>query len=120
MAQASIALGQYTNPQLLLAGATVRIGYPLSSSKNTKVQSFFDGTWYSNKVLWQMKTKDFHGFPESVKVFEKNGRITPLKGGDGIMRNKLRIPGTYQGKDVFFEFIKEPNGEINHRLFKPY
>lgn len=65
-----------------------------------------------------MELKDFHGFPESVKAFEKNGVILPLKGGDGIMRMKLKIPGTYKARNGFFEFIKEPNGEINHRFFK--
>ena len=39
-----------------------------------------------------MELKDFHGFPESVKAFEKNGVILPLKGGDGIMRMKSLIP----------------------------
>ena len=95
VAQASIALGQYSNPELLLAGAAAGvIGYSnissqtFSSKKISITQSFFDGTWYSEKVLLQIKSKDFHGFPESVKAFEKNGIVTPLKGGDGIMRLK--------------------------------
>ena len=35
------------------------------------------------------------------------------------IRTKLSIPGSYKGKEGVFEFIKEPNGDINHRLFKP-
>ena len=31
----------------------------------------------------------------------------------------LEIRGNYKGKDGFFEFIKEQNGEINHRYFRP-
>ncbi len=65
-----------------------------------------------------MKNGDFHSFPESVEAFEKDGIITKIQGNDGIIRDKLSIPGTYKGKDGFFEFIKEPNGDINHRFFK--
>ena len=32
----------------------------------------------------------------------------------------LEIRGSYKGKDGCFQFIKEQNGEINHRLFVPY
>lgn len=31
----------------------------------------------------------------------------------------LKIPGRYRGKNGNFEFIKEPDGSMNHRLFKP-
>lgn len=30
------------------------------------------------------------------------------------------LRGNYKGKDGVFEFIKEQNGEINHRYFRPY
>lgn len=31
----------------------------------------------------------------------------------------LTIPGGYKGREGSFEFIKDANGAINHRLFKP-
>jgi hypothetical protein len=81
--------------------------------------SFFSGTKYTNKVLGQMKTEAFHAFPESVTAFEKSGVISTIKGGDGLMRQILKIPGEYGGKKGFFEFIKEADGAINHRFFRP-
>ena len=67
-----------------------------------------------------MNKGDYHSFPRSVEAFENDGLIVPLRGGDGIMRQKLIIPGWYRGKYGNFEFIREPNGEISHRLFRPY
>ena len=66
-----------------------------------------------------MKKGDFHAFPESVKAFEKSGIVSTIKGGDGVARGMLKIPGKYKGRQGFFEFIKESSGSINHRLFKP-
>ncbi|WP_438266277.1 RHS repeat domain-containing protein [Leptospira santarosai] len=82
-------------------------------------KSFFDGTKYSNKVLGQMKRGDNHAFPESVKVFEKNGTVSKITGGDGVTREMLKIHGEYGRSKGNFEFIKESNGTINHRLFRP-
>lgn len=65
-----------------------------------------------------MKQNDYHSFPESVRAFESAGTVSRIKGGDGIIRTKLSIPGAYNGREGFFEFIKEPNGDINHRLFR--
>ena len=42
-----------------------------------------------------------------------------IKGSYGITRQKLEIPRGYKGKEGIFEYIKEPNGNINHCLFKP-
>ena len=84
-----------------------------------KADDFFKGTKYTNKVKGQMKQNDFHAFPESVKGFQGAGKVSKLKGGDGVVRQKLEIPGGYKGKEGNFEFIKEPNSTINHRLFKP-
>lgn len=66
-----------------------------------------------------MKQDDFHSFPESVTGFQDAGKVTKLKGGDGVVRDKLEIPGNYRGRDGNFEFIKEPDNTINHRLFRP-
>lgn len=71
-------------------------------------------------VLEQMKKGDFHAFPESVTGVQDAGKVSKITGGDGIIRDKLEIPGNYRGKDGVFEFIKEADGSINHRLFKPY
>jgi len=91
---------------------------PTPGIKGGLGQSFFAGTKYSNKVLGQMKMGDFHAFPESVIAFEKSGVLTTIKGGDGITRQILKIPGEYGGKKGFFEFIKEADGTINHWFFR--
>lgn len=80
---------------------------------------FFEGAKYSERVLAQMRGADFHAFPEIVKNYANVGRITAIKGGDGIVRWMLRIPGSYQGRKGVFEFIKGPDGIITHRLFNP-
>ncbi|NBB12037.1 filamentous hemagglutinin N-terminal domain-containing protein [Pseudomonas sp. SLFW] len=87
--------------------------------ENSVAADFFAGTKYTNKVLAQIKTGDLHAFPESVKTFQTAGQITKITGGDGVVRDRLQIPGEYRGKQGVFEFIKEPDGAINHRLFKP-
>jgi hypothetical protein len=78
---------------------------------------FFAGTRYSEKVLGQ--TDKFHAFPESVESFQNAGKVTKITGGDGITREMLTIEGEYGSKKGFFEFIKEPDGLIKHRLFRP-
>jgi filamentous hemagglutinin len=40
-------------------------------------------------------------------------------GRDGVKRLWLEIPGRYRGRDGVFQFIKEADGTINHRLFVP-
>jgi hypothetical protein len=84
-----------------------------------KANDFFEGTKYTNKVKGQMKQDDYHSFPESVKGFQDSRKISKLNGGDGVVRDKLEIPGSYRGQDGRFEFIKEPDNTINHRLFRP-
>jgi RHS repeat-associated protein len=84
-------------------------------------KSFFRGTQYSPKVLKQMKggAGEFHSFPEIVKNYEVLGTVRKTKGGDGVVRDMLVIPGGYGGKNGNFEFIKELDGTINHRFFNP-
>jgi hypothetical protein len=82
-------------------------------------EDFFDGTKYSDKVKLQMRQGDFHGFPESVEAFQRYGEVTTIIGGDGKIRQKLEIPGSYRGMPGKFEFIKESDGTINHRFFRP-
>lgn len=45
--------------------------------------------------------------------------MSEITGGDGVKRWKLEIPGNYRGEDGIFEYIKNPDGSINHRLFIP-
>ena len=92
----------------------------LSSIVKHPEKSFFENTRYTGKVKRQMLNNDYHSFPESVTAFEENGQVIQIIGGDGIKRSKLTIPGWYRGKNGVFEFIKEPNGDINHRLFSPF
>jgi len=79
---------------------------------------FFAGTRYTDKVIGQMKQGDFHAFPESVTAFQDAGALSKLTGRDGLVRDMLKIPGEYRGKEGNFEFIKEADGSINHRLFR--
>ena len=86
-----------------------------------KRNDFFKGTWYSDRVLGNMfNTSDaFHSFPENVKAFQMDGVVTPLKGKDGVIVPILKIPGSYRGREGYFEFIKERDEMINHRFFRP-
>jgi len=48
--------------------------------------------------------------------------VTIFKGGDGVdgvSRTKIELNGRYGGKEGTFEWIVEPNGTVNHRLFVP-
>lgn len=87
----------------------------------TAENGFFQGTRYSQKVLEQMRRGpgEFHSFPESVTAFESAGTVRSITGGDGVVRQMLEIPGSYGGRDGMFQFIKEADGTINHRLFVP-
>lgn len=84
-----------------------------------KAESFFNGSKYTQKVKKQASSGDYHSFPQSVDGFAKYGTVSKITGRDGIVRDKLEIPGSYRGKKGIFEYIREPNGEINHRLFVP-
>lgn len=53
-----------------------------------------------------------------------SGSIKTITGGDNITREMLEIPGSYttaggEVKEGVFQFIKEVDGTINHRLFVP-
>lgn len=81
--------------------------------------SFMKNTSYTNKVKWQMKKGDNHSFPKNVDDLASYGKVSTIKGGDGVHRLKLSIPGIYKGKVGNFVYIKEAGGKINHRLFEP-
>ncbi|MFP4370526.1 MAG: hypothetical protein ACLFR2_13185 [Candidatus Kapaibacterium sp.] len=73
-----------------------------------KANSFFKGTHYSKKVYKQMEMNDFHGFPENARAFEKDGIRDIIKGGDGVYRERLRIPGTYKNKKDILNGLRNP------------
>lgn len=105
--------------EALIVGGVRSLAIEATVAKEAGVATdFFAGTKYTDKVLGQMKQGDLHAFPESVKGFQEAGQISKLTGGDGVVRDMLKIPGEYRGKEGFFEFIKEVDGAINHRFFR--
>jgi len=102
-----------------LGGASLVAGAGALAKGSDAAADFFAGTKYSDKVVAQMKQGDFHDFPESVKAFQDSGSVSKITGGDGVTRDLLTIPGGYRGREGSFEFIKEGDGGINHRGFKP-
>jgi hypothetical protein len=92
---------------------------PITSSEAQSItaQNFFDETQYTSKVRSQAASGDHHGFPQAVDAFFSEGTVTPIVGGDGVTRWNLTIPGSYNGKIRVFEYIHNPEGTINHRLF---
>ena len=77
------------------------------------------------KVLKQMEPDprtglpDYHGFPKIVDNYASGGTKTVIEGGDGVLRTKVEVPGSYNGKDGVFEWIIEPDNTVNHRFFNP-
>ncbi|HFQ7088560.1 TPA: hemagglutinin repeat-containing protein [Raoultella planticola ATCC 33531] len=111
--------GIFINPRPVESTGTIYISE--SSNKNTSISAgdFFKGTTYTDKVKQQASSGDFHSFPESVDGHAHQGTISIITGGDGVERLKLEISGSYRGREGIFEYIREPNGTINHRLFVP-
>jgi len=116
----------YLNAALGFAAGPLLIAAIGESAPLLGEQSFFRGTYYSQKVLAQAArgAGEFHSFPDSVAAFEESGTVTKIVGGDGKAYTSLKIPGSYQGTngnwyDGFFHFIKDEAGQINHRLFEP-
>ncbi|CNE08556.1 MULTISPECIES: hypothetical protein [Yersinia] len=110
--------GVYINPrptQPDVNGST----YISESGEEINAGSFFNGTKYTDKVKQQASSGDYHSFPESVDGHSAQGTVTEITGGDGIKRWKLEISGSYKGNDGVFEYIRNPDGSINHRLFIP-
>ena len=85
------------------------------------VDNPLDGTQYTSKVREQVAngTDWHHAFPESVDGFAGIGKKTKFTGGDGVVRTRIELNGNYRGKDGYFEWIVEPNKQVNHRKFIP-
>ena len=98
-----------------VAFVAYKLGRDISSASNP-----LNGTQYTPKVLEQMRSGDYHSFPRLVDTFGQHGRTTQIIGGDGITRTKLEILGSINGRSGVFEYIVEPNGSVNHRLFRPF
>ena len=89
-----------------------------SSNKVTVNSNPLSNIQYTDKVLNQATLDDFHGFPECADAFGADGVVTKITGGDGIVRTKVEISGSYKGKDGVFQYIIEPDGvTCNHRCF---
>lgn len=73
---------------------------------------------YTSKVKMQMELGDNHSFPKIVDNYGSIGFKEKIVGGDGNLRTKISIPGSYNGKIGLFEYIIESDGTCNHRLFK--
>ena len=81
-------------------------------------KTYFNGARYSGKVLGQMKSGDFHGFPRSADGYAtKFGKWSNKVGGDGRNYQWLKMKGSYRGQQGTFEYIKDADGVINHRYF---
>ncbi|MEX3634725.1 hypothetical protein [Paraburkholderia sp. BR14320] len=107
----------------LLGGSSTKSAAATEGATNSAgpvtAQNFFDGSQCTSKVLNQAASGDHHGFPQSVDAFSGEGTVSQIVGGDGVTRSMLTIPGTYNGKTGVFEYIRNPDGTINHRLFVP-
>ncbi|GKS77989.1 hypothetical protein AVME950_23855 [Acidovorax sp. SUPP950] len=81
---------------------------------------YFEGTRYSERVLGQIKSGDFHGFTRSVEAFAQYGKVSVVtQPSTGLSKEMLNITGSYRGVQGTFEFIKHESGVIYHRLFRP-
>ncbi|MCI4005124.1 hypothetical protein [Dickeya dianthicola] len=111
--------GIFINPRPVENTGTSYISESSDKRSSISAGDFFKGTAYTDKVKNQASSGDYHSFPESVDAHAGQGTVSVITGGDGIERLKLEISGNYRGKEGIFEYIREPNGSINHRLFVP-
>ncbi len=85
-----------------------------------------ENTTYEPKVIKQIQPNvktgklNYHGFPDIVDNYAGNGTQKTIVGGDGLVRTKIELEGSYGGKPGKSEWIIESNNKINHRLFVPY
>jgi hypothetical protein len=95
-----------------------RIGARLLRSADDGIGAL-RGTRYTSKVLDDIDRADFHAFPLEVDNFVEGASVSSIRGGDGVIRRKVSLPGHYRGRDGTFEWLIEPDKTINHRFFQP-
>ena len=84
-----------------------------------QAEAFFHNTSISRHVRQNAGKQDFHDFPKQVQNYAGDGKVFLQKGADGRMYEHLRISGGLRHRDGTFEFIKNPDGELTHQLFRP-
>lgn len=120
---------EFTGAAALTKGASAAVGLGTSLASNLSrdaaAANFFREATYSPKVLGQMSRGpgEFHSFPEAVTAFARDGTLTRTLGGDGRAYQTLEIRGGYSSNNNsyngIFQFIKDDQNVINHRLFVP-
>ncbi|WP_440841486.1 RHS repeat domain-containing protein [Pseudoxanthomonas sp. 22568] len=93
-----------------------------AASGDKMAARFFDGAKYSERILAQ--TDKFHAFPAAADGFaSKFGEVKFVTDSRGASVEMLTMRGEMQGSKGWvrgtFEYIKNKNNEIYHRLFKP-
>lgn len=58
-------------------------------------------------------------FPRHIDSIATKNDVSKMTGGDGTVRTLVEMQGNVNGKPDVFQYIIEPNGTINHRLFMP-
>ncbi len=108
----------------LIVGAGTTAGVArVARSGGTGKANPLEGATYTGKVRQQIRpnqrtgTTDNHGFPLVVDNFAGRGTTRQITGGDGVVRTRVELSGSYRGKEGTFEWIVEPDGTVNHRLF---
>ena len=89
--------------------------------ENITNQNFFENAKYTSKVNAQIQKDNYHGFPKTIdELARKYGKTSVYTGSkDAVPRLKLEIEGSYNGKKGIFEYMRNADGTINHRLFVP-
>ncbi len=67
----------------------------IGGGEGAEAENLLANIEYTDKVKMQIANGDYHGFPESVDAFGGSGKVTNIIGGDGIIRTKIEIFGTY-------------------------
>ncbi len=108
-----------------IAGVGFTVSKSVSAISTALKAKPLQGTRYTGKVRQQMRINmkdgqaDFHGFPLEVDNFAGLGKTRTIRGGDGVARTRVQLQGSYKGRNGSFEWIIEPDGTVNHRLFVP-
>jgi hypothetical protein len=114
-----IKLGDLTVQAIIaLASIGVAIYSPVSDPLSIQPYNPLRNIKYSDKIIneFDMGLAD-HCFPWEVDNYGADGVVTLQKGGDGIIRLRVDIYGSYNGVNGKFDYIIEPDGSCRHRWF---